>query len=171
MNGERKGGAEQSTVILRDLLSLTVEEQVELYKRIEANRGTVQIWVHSHFENDDETRYPVKTNLEEWSSYKQTRDFSLKRACGSGVPIIFLIDTRYDSEEREMTGNVDYYRDVVEKANQGQSDKEVYFLETFQGNPTPRLGETKDPSNFNDPYTREQWDAVASLLRRFRVQK
>ncbi len=161
----------ESSISMVDMFKMDEKQKRELKEAIERYKGHVQIFVHSHYDEETSQKYIAQKRpfAEQVASYLKERDKTLETLLSSSTqfPTIFLIDYK-PGQFAEDDNEVQKYAAALQTLSK-DAGKEVYFVRTYPQNPTPysdisnptMSGEIKRETASRD----EEWDRMASLLK------
>lgn len=134
---------------MKDLLKLSEPEKEELRKSISNSKGTVQIWVHTHFTQNYWD--PAATR------YFERRRKLITKSMAAEMPVIAFIDSQpiFDPGQEKIKKYSEYYLPNHEIT------KPVYYVRTYANDPTPCLLEDEDDRLGNK---KNNWDQLAGVF-------
>ncbi|RJR26470.1 hypothetical protein C4561_04940 [candidate division WWE3 bacterium] len=148
---ERKFGE----LILTDFLNMDEEDQFDFRRKVVGSNGTVQIWIHSHYNETGDT----SPKSEE---YKQIRDKALSSINPENIPVLSFIEAPPGFE-----WNIDEYGKMYSKLMKGK----VYVIPTFQDTSVPCIENTEDLFVRKHETEIKNWDILGSKLAQMGVTK
>ena len=156
----------RNPVQMVDLLNLDQNRVNELGRSISACQGAVQVWVHTHF--DEELRYNPSA-LPGQNDYFEKRDGMIEASLLGWMPIIALIEADGNGDPHRT--HVDDYARYYSALNRNSDDPSVYFVTTHRDSPVP---ETTVPylSDKFGPQVPDvlRWNHFAQILHQLGVK-
>lgn len=150
-NTEKKFG----DLVLSSFENMNAEQENRFKELVERSNGTVQIWIHSHY--DEETDSSIAAE-----DYKIQRDKALATTNTNAMPIISFIETPLGDEV-----NIDTYGETYSKLMKGH----IYYVPTFQDTSVPYILNKQDMLVTQHATEVENWDYIGGKLATLGVTK
>lgn len=139
---------------MKKFTNLTPQEKQELREKVQKSDGTMQIWVHSHFEEETPGFFEDLDN-----EYKEKRAQAVQAGLSSPLPNLALIETTITKGQTIDVGEKQKATDRYKEYYSGISKTgTMYYMETYSNDPTP--AETGNP-----------WNSLADNLKELGVNK
>lgn len=142
---------------LIDLLSLQEgDPRLDNFKkRVAQCGGTIQMWVHTHYEEEGE---PVVSHDEVLDRYQKGRAKFMEHP--ARIPIVALLEMAYSQHVPENEQGPEHVEQRYRKHYTGVSDT-IFFVRTYPHNPTPyNIEELSGPNERTDA-----WDVLSEKLK------
>lgn len=135
------------------LTELSKEEKDSLRARIEKFRGTVHVWIHSHYLEP----FRFRTSQDRsFIRYESGRAKCISNAA-KGLPVIAFIETEYGTNDFSL--NYLKYQDLYRDLATGGT---IYCVPTYPLDPTP-YGLVK--SNGEDSPNKKNWKELTKIFK------
>lgn len=165
-------------VTLTNIYDLPPEEANLLREKINATRGTCQVWVHDHYHTHDPYLTDNGKDFEaiNYQRYLPERDKLVKRSLTTAMPIIAFIETLGIPEKDEQIFK--NYQKSYQQLATTQEPVTIYYVPTHYWNPTP----CTLPENFEHNKTTEndsggavnpegEWNKLITIFRSLGINK
>lgn len=147
---------------LISFLDMSPEDREQLIERIRKFNNTVQIWVHTHY--NEELLSEERSRDREYSIARRRM---IKAHRGHTMPIIAFIEEEGSIEELEKK-----YRERYELDDPNGEPKDIYYVLTRKDDPTPSdtavQGHVHDSPD--DPSHDERWDVVRRIMKELGIE-
>jgi len=155
--------------LFQELWTLDDKQLKILKESIQKNNGTVQLLVHTHYEEQLNEHDPDDPNGLYLDQYKHDRDRLLDTYSNKSMPVITMVNSQPNLEE-PTNDTLNDYKDWYGKHMGATSPGTIYYIRTYQSSSTPAF---KNDSDFMPtPESRKKnWDILALKLRSLGINK
>ena len=154
LNTQVESPETENTFEMKKFSDIDSQEKQKLRDKIQESGGTMQIWVHSHFEEETPAFFEDLNN-----EYKEKRAQAIQTGLSSPLPNLALIETAITKGQAIDTSETQKAVERYKKYYGGIAKTgTMYFMETYSNDPTP-IG------------TESPWDSLANELKEVGVEK
>jgi hypothetical protein len=147
------------TIEIKDVFELSKEEEQQLREQIKAMKGTVQLWIHTHY---DEDRLFQNESIVDYLDYKSNRSRMVDVGLRDGsLPVISFIESHplLDPDKQELAKYEKIYSDELESSVISPISP-IYCVRTFQDTSTPAVLDLEDYAVLQEDTDIENWNAL-----------
>jgi len=174
LNTVRKVEAKTTRIRFINLYQLDVSEEINIKKRLSSTNGACQVWIHTHFKEDEPIE--LEKRILQITQYRKKRDNLIRETLSSKMPVIAFIP--YDGKDENFQQQVEIYSKYYESLlEQTEMTPTLYYVPTFKYESIPCTNYESKIQNYssgfpnNDLTIKKEWDGLVDILNRLGVKK